>query len=453
MNYIKSIKWNFLTLLLLVSAMGGNAAFGQNSEMQFSLKQAVDYAVLHRTEVLNAVIDEQSAAAQKKEVIGIGLPQINGSFDIADYVKQPTSLLPAEFFGGNPGEYLPVQFGTKYNATAGLSGSQLLFSGDYIVALQSSNTFIDLAAQMTAKTKIDIEVEVSKSYYGVLINAERASLLKDNVDRLEKTLKETEQLYQAGFMEKVNYDRLKVTYNNLSIELSNLIKLLEVGKTMLKFQMGMDLSKPIELTDRLNESISEDLIINSTDMNIENRVEYQLAQSQYEIALKAKKLEQVGYFPSLVLYGSLSTQAQRNEFNFLDRNENWYPIGIVGLRLNVSLFDGFQRKYRIERSQLSILKSENSINQLKNVIELESTSAKINLENSIASINNQLENIELAKSVVETTSKKYAAGTASSMELIEAEGALKEAQTNYFNALYTGIVAKIDYDKAMGQIK
>ena len=142
-----------LTMTLL---LGGAFAFSQESEIyNFSLSEAIDYALDHHTDVLNAMADEEAAWAQRNEIRGRGLPQINGSMDVTNYVKLPTSLIPAQIFDPNAaeGEFIPVQFGTKYNATAAIQASQLVFSGEYIVALQSSGTFVELSRKNTIKTK------------------------------------------------------------------------------------------------------------------------------------------------------------------------------------------------------------------------------------------------------------------------------------------------------------
>ncbi|MDH5398309.1 MAG: TolC family protein [Cyclobacteriaceae bacterium] len=417
----------------------------------YSLKEAIDYALIHQADILNAVADEERAVAQKNEVRGIGLPQINASFDFRDFVELPTSLIPAEFFGGTPGEFMAVQFGTKYSATASLEASQLLFSGDYVVALQSSGTFIELSKKMTQKTRVDVAVAVAKSYYSILVNEERLKLVSDNLIQLEKLKNETKAGFDAGFIEKIDLDRLTVSFNNLEAELQNLKKVLVLGYAMLKFQMGMDLSGQVILRDTLDENMVRQVDVSADGFEYEDRAEVQLLRTQLELSQQNLKRHKMGYAPNLLAYGSFSSQAQRNEFNFFS-NERWYPIGIVGLTMKVPLFDGLQRNYRIQQSKFEIMKLENSMVNINRGIDLELESAKVGLQNSLVVLDNRKANIELARSVFDTAGKKFSAGTGSSMEVIGAETALMEAQANYYNALYAAMIAKIDFEKAKGTI-
>ena len=99
------------------------------SSYSFSLQKAIEFALQNQKDIKNALIDEQIAQKKVNEIAGIGLPQINSSFDLKEFIEIPTSLIPAEIFGGAPGTYAAVKFGTKYNSTAGIDASQLLFSG------------------------------------------------------------------------------------------------------------------------------------------------------------------------------------------------------------------------------------------------------------------------------------------------------------------------------------
>ena len=130
------------TALLITCFLTGISLPAQNS---FTLKEAVEYAYSHQAAVLNAELEQQLNKAQQNQVRGLGLPQISGSFDIKDYLDIPTSLMPGEFFMQPPGTYIPVKFGLRFNATAGINVSQLIFSSDYIVALQASGVFTSLS--------------------------------------------------------------------------------------------------------------------------------------------------------------------------------------------------------------------------------------------------------------------------------------------------------------------
>lgn len=421
----------------------------------FSLKEAVDYALQHNALNVNAGIDVQISVAKKNEIRGLGFPQISGSFDLKDYEKLPTQLLPGEVFGGPPGSFIPVQFGTKYNATGGIQATLGIFNSDYIVALQSSKTFLELSQKNAQRTKIETVVAVSKAYYSVLINRQRMQLLEANILRLKKLLDDTKALNQNGFVEKIDVDRVEVSYNNLISEKEKVAKLITIAECLLKFQMGLDIETPILLTDTMNFSEIPQMTDTSVvgKFEFKNRIEYSLLLNQRKLNELDLKRNRMGYLPSVYLYGNLSTQAQRNEFDIFNTSKKWYPIGIIGFTMNVPIFDGLQKNYRIQQSKLSLMKTQNLVSYTENAIKLEISSTLTVYQNAIQSLTTQKKNMQLAEGVYDAAKKKYDAGVGSNLEVLNAETSLKESQTNYYNALYEYYVAKVDLDKATGIIK
>lgn len=416
----------------------------------FSLQQSVDYALQHNTSVQNVMLDQVSAGNKVKEVIGAGLPQINGSVEVQDFLKIPTSLIPGEIFGGPPGTYIPVQFGTKYNATVGVSATQLLFNGSYFVGVKAAKLYQELAQKNVDRTKIEAAADVTKAYYTVLINNERKKLLDANLERIKKLMEDTKALHENGFVEQLDVDRITVSYNNLTTEASNVNRLLDLSLVLLKYQIGMDQSANLVLTDKIENLSFTPVTADNSKFDYRNRVEFQL----YETQLRGQQLflrsERFGYFPTLVLFGSASTQAQRNKFDFFDTDQKWYPVVVVGLRLSVPIFDGLQRHYRVEQYKVGILQAENNLLWMQRTIDMQRAMAKVALQNSSASLQSQKDNMTLAESVFNSAKKKYDAGVGTNLEVINAQSELKIAQTNYFDALYDAVIAKIDYDKATG---
>ncbi len=443
------IKSKITTLATLLVFVVGNA-FSQQS---FSLKQALDYAYSHNLDLKNAQLDEERMVAQKNEIRGIGLPQVSASFEMKDFIELPTSLLPAEFFGGPPGTFIPINFGTQYNADAGIAASQILFNGDYIVALQSSKVFIDLTKKATVQSKLDVTEKVTKAYYLVLVNEERAKLLANNMDQLQKLLDDTKVLFSTGFVEQVDVDRLQVSLNNLKAEDEKLKKLLDLSRAMLKFQMGMGIKESLVLTDKLEDVDLNTISTTANEpINYALRNEYSMLQSQQMVNELKLKRNKYAYLPSIVAYGNLSTQAQRTEFDIFDTSKRWFAMGVVGAKLTLPIFSGTQRKYQTQQTKIELLQTENKIKQLEQGIDLQVANARIQLENSVTSLQSKKENMELAQRVYDTVTKKYNEGVGSNLEVTTAETELKNARTNYHTALYDAIVAKIELDKALGKL-
>lgn len=448
------LKNKFIGLaVILFSAVSVNAQQSTNAS-DFTLQSAIDYAFKHNANYLNAELDVKMNDYKRKEVLGMGLPQISGSVDYKDYFELPTSLLPGQFFGAPPGTYIPVKFGTQYNATAGGSVSQLVFSSDYIVGLQATKQLKLLSEKNLERTKTETIVIITKAYYNALINRERLKTLEANIVRLKKLFDDTKTLNQNGFVEKIDVDRIELAYNNLLTEKEKVERLIGVSETLLKFQMGFDIKQPIRLTDELKADQLVDVdLLTDQKVNYDSRQEFSMLQLQEKLNKLEIKRYKLQHLPTLVAYASYIEQAQRTKFDFFDSEQKWYPIGLFGVTLSVPVFSGGQKFYKIKQAKINLQKTSNTLVSVKSAIDMEVNVNSIMYKNAFASMLNQKKNRELALSIYETAKKKYEAGVGSNLELVNAETSLKESETNYLSAVFDLLMAKTDLDKANGNIK
>jgi len=415
----------------------------------FTLQEAIDYAQTHQSAILNAKVDEEIARNTVKKTVGMGLPQINANVNFQDFIKVPTNLLPGEFFG-KPGEMIPVRFGVKYQSSAGLELSQLLFDGTYLVGLQASKTYKELSTKNLQRSRIETAVAVTKAYYSVLVSNEQLSLLDANIVRLKKSLKDTEALFKNGFVEKIDLDRLTVLNNNLETERENVVHLLDLNLHLLKFQMGMNINSTLTLKDSISGlNVEESVALNDTSA-YKSRIEYSLLETQKKLNELDLKRYQSQYLPSIGAFGSTTRSLQSNTFNELfDRS---FPMTVIGFRISVPIISGGIRNYQVRNARLEIKKTENNLVNLRNGINLEVEQAKTVYRNGFRSLENQKRNMTLAQEVLRVTKVKYEQGVGSSIEVTTAETALKESQNNYINALYELLINKVNLDKALGKI-
>jgi outer membrane protein len=418
---------------------------------QLSLKQAIDLSLTNNVNVKNALLEEGISKQKVNELTGLGTPQITGSAELNHFIEVPTTFVPAEFFNGEPGTFAPVRFGQPYTASAGITATQLIFDGSYLVGLQASRAYQDLSRKQTKQTKIETVVTVSKAYYNVLVTKEQMNLVNKNVERIKKLRDDTKAYYDAGFAEKLDFDRVDLAYNNILVQQKNVGRYVELAYTLLKFQIGMDQKIPVELTDQLNESIWGTLSLPET-VDATKRSEYDVLQSAHRLQELDLKRYRFTYLPSLAAFGSLSTNASRNDFNIFNTAYKWFPTAIIGASLSIPIWDGLQKHSRVQQSKLSLQKVDNQIINLQQAINLDYESSKTNLENNLASLETSKKNRDIATEIVRASRLKYDNGVGSSLEVIDAESSLKEAETNYFSALYETIVSKIEVDKALGNI-
>ncbi|MCS7162353.1 MAG: TolC family protein [Bacteroidia bacterium] len=422
-----------------------------------SLRDCIRYALNHAPALQNAYLDYLLARQKIAEVRAAGLPQITGSASFRYFIEIPTSLVPSEFITGGRirGEFFPVQFGVPYNLDLSLTGVQLIFDGTYFVGLRAAQAIKELTRRSYQRTRAETVVAVQKAYYTALISQERLRLLAQSVDQLELLNRQTEGLYRQGFTEKLDVQRLQVALANLQTEYERAKELTALAYLTLKLQMGMPLETPIALTDTLApeellQSLPDTLDLASFDPT--RRWEYQVLSAQRRALELNMRRYQVSYLPTLSFVGTLTAQAQRRKFDFLDTRQRWFPIAFIGLQLQVPLFDGLRRASQIQQARLELQKNQNDLFQLRQALTLEAENARRQFLSSLKALQIQKRNLALAEEVLRTTRRKQELGVGSNLELLQAQTSYEQAQTNYTTALLETYLAYVDWQKAIGTL-
>jgi outer membrane protein TolC len=426
------------------------AATAQN----YSLKQAVDYAIAHQVQVKNSQLDLQNASAKVNEIRAMGLPQVNGSLSLTNNLILQRVFIPARIF--NPaaaeGELIAAKFGVDNAGFANVGVSQLVFDGTYLLGLKASSVYKDLAVKSVTQSKQQVAENVTKAYYGILVNEKRQGLLALNVARLDTLLKETRELNKQGFVEKIDVQRLDVQANNLRTELENIDRLQALSYSLLKFQMGYPMEEPIRLSETLEKVELATFNTNAAgDFNYSSRIEYSILQTQESLAELDLKSIKAGYLPRLLLNANYGYNAGANGFGDLV-SKPWFDNAAVTVALQIPIFDGYSKKYRAIQSANNLQKVRQSYGLLKSSIDMQRSQASITMKNALESMKEQKANLELANEISRVTRVKYQNGVGSNLEVLNAESSIKESQANYFTALYNALVAKVELEKANGTL-
>lgn len=463
---MKFFSKNLLVLLFLVAS--GAAAKAQDSGPKaFTLEEAVKFAIDHNVAVKNERLGTGIAKAQVGEIFAQGLPQISVSGNLTYNIARQTNFLPGAFMGQSG--FIPVQFGTPYASNVSATLSQLIFDGSYFVGLRAAKVFKSLADKTVDVAEIDVAESVSLAYYGALVAEERLELLAANLQRLDTLYNETRIMNENGFAEAIDVQRIKVNLNNTRTEYQNVQRSLGLNLSMLKFQMGIPVDHEIELGETIEDfEVPELALIDDFEFN--DRADYQQLKVNRELSLLEIKNTKAKYLPKLSAFANFGYNAGRETFGELfeptvliakDESgkviseqtvDTWNKYSAVGLNLEVPIFDGFLKTNTIRRQKLVSEQVENQIKNLENGIELEIQQARITLENNLQILATQKENRELAEEVYRISKIKYQEGVGSSLEVTEAENALKAAETNYYQALYEALVARTAYKKATGTL-
>ncbi|UCG27894.1 MAG: TolC family protein [Bacteroidales bacterium] len=430
-------------------------ALAQGTEsLLFTLKQAQEYAIEHNPTIHNAVLDVEIAKKVIWENTAMGLPQINGSVGYTNNLSLATTLIPAEFFGGEPGTFQEVRFGTQHNANAVLTASQLIFNGPYIVALQAAKIYKRVSEQTLEKTEYDVKEIVAQNYYLVLLSQETIKTLKENQQNLEKILNESRELYRAGYMEETDVDQLQVTLTSVENSVRSMERQLEIAINLFRYQMGIDPDIKIVLTEDL-ENILRQIDLEAMlvkEFNLNDHVDYRLLNTQEQLAYLDLRRTKAEYWPTLSAYFSNQRTALRNEFDFLDFDQKWFPSSMLGITLNVPIFSSGMKRSQVSQKRLTWEKSKNSKDFAAQGLFLENQQARYDFNTALEQYYSEKGNLETAGEIFERTSIKYREGIISSLDLTQVNNQYLQTQTSYISALFELLNAKIRLDRSLNQL-
>ena len=468
-----SINLKLTAMLSLVFLLNTIQAQKKTGLHLFSIEQTVAFAKKNNVQVKNALLNIQSQIQTNREITASALPTIAGGIGTQHFPNVavqtlPNFISPATYQvlinegvkdgNGNvikmPNDigYIQAQFGTKYNASAGVSLQQILFDGQVFVGLQARRASIDFQTSAAAVTEEAIKTNVYKVYYQLLAGKTVISLLDANINRLQKLKHDIEALYNNGFAEKIDIDKIAVQLNNLNTEKIKALNTIEIGNMGLKTLIGMPMSDTLVLTDSLDYAkIKDEVIEKPMNFQYTDRKEFQYLSNAKKLNEYNVKRYQLSYLPTVALGASYNKIAQRNDFSFFGKGD-WFTSSSIGVNVSVPIFSGFAKDARVKKAKLDLQATNNQLENLKINIDNSIEQSVLKFKTAIATLDFQKSNMELAEKVYQQTKKKYEIGTGSNTEINAADVDLKAAQTNYLGALIDALIAKIDYLTATGKL-
>jgi len=466
--------WMVLLFLTAASAEAQQVKVEQQKVNSFSAQQAVDYAKQNSVQVKNALLDVLIQQQTNRDVTSIALPQINGSAAVTRNIDIPVQTIP-DFISpstykvlidqgvvdgsGQPITYpaggfgnLLFPFGSPWNINAGVTLSQIVFDGQVFIALKARNGTIELQERIAELTDENIRANVLKIYYQLVAGKIQIDLLDANITRLQKLNHDVQIMYDNGFTEKLDVDKLTVQIANLQTERLKATNQIDNGFIGLKTLMGMPFKDSLVLTDTLSDDKIREGVLEVSQFNYSDRKDYQISEITNRLNGLNVRRYNLSKLPSIVLVGGYSKQAQLEKFEIFKKETEWFTSSYIGLQLKIPIFNGFALQARTQKARLELQKSKNQTEALKITIDGEVQKAKNSFISAIAAMDYQKKNMALAEKVYDQTKKKYEIGTGSSTEINTAQVDLKTAQTNYIQALYDAIIAKVDFMKATGKL-
>ncbi|MEH6763986.1 MAG: TolC family protein [Aequorivita antarctica] len=439
-------------LLIFSLILSVTLAFSQQQKnYTFSLEEAVTFALDSNYTSINARRDVAKAIKQKWETTAQGLPQIDGSVSYNNNLKQPVSLIPAEFGGGEPGTFVPITFGTKQNANAVATLNQLIFDGSYLVGLKAAKAFLRYSENANEKTRLEVRKGVINAYGSVLLAQELVDIFDKNKTNLEQNLFETRKIYENGLGEEESVEQLEITLLDIETQLNNARRSQAIAKQMFNLALGIDVEAPITLTDDLDQLANQNISLSLLDssIKIEDNVDYKIAFNLTEQRYFENRLESSKFLPRLSAFVNYGTSANSEDFSFFNGDQKWYQSSVLGVSLNIPIFSSGMRSSAVQRTKIALDQSKTELEQTRQQIKLDLTTAQSNYQFAIENYENSRKNLALAERIENKNQIKFTEGLSTSFDLRQAQTQLYTAQQQYFQSMLQVINEKANLETVL----
>ena len=442
------MKKSILLLFIFYSAF----MLGQErKQTQFTLEEAVTYAIKNNYKAINASRDIEIAKQKKWETTASGLPQITGGLDYnRNFTLQQQGVSGNAFNpSADPNSITTIAFGTKNSMNSRATLSQLIFDGSYIVALQASKTYLKYFKNLNTKTNNEVREMVTNYYGNVLLAKENITILNRNKSILQKNLFEAEQTFKNGLIEEETVEQLQITLASVDNNLSNITRLVDISTKMLKITMGLDIEDPIELTQNLDDLVLENMSLETIgeNFNVNNNVDYLLAENFKEQRRLEYKLQRAAYLPSIAANYNLGYNSFSNNFSFFAQDQKWNFYSFLGVGINFPVFKSFGTKAKIQQAKLAYNNAETQLTEAEQMLKLQFESSKSDYEFSIKEYATSKSNLRLAEKIEGKQQIKFKEGLSTSFEFTEAQRQLYSAQQNLLQSMINVINKKTALDK------
>ena len=420
----------------------------QEFPKNLTLEDAISFALENNSEIKNAKLEIDKAYKQKWKTISIGLPQVKANFDYTNFLELPVSLIPAQFFGGQEGDFAEVSFGTEQNLVGSARISQIIFDGSYIVGVKAIKTYLELSNNALQKTNLEVEKSVNKAYLNTLLSNENIDFIDKNIKNLKSTLWETKLLYKNGFVEEESVEQLKITLSELKSKRKFAYQFSLLSKDILKIYLGYEEQYELNLTSSLESIINYQVFevpkIESWDIN--SNIDIKMANTNVESKKLLYKLEQSKSLPVLSSFISGAYTGNNNSFLFNKQNQKWFGSALFGINLKVPLFSSFKRSASSQMAKITYEQSKTKLEKAEQEIRVSAKNAKANYELAVNNLSVSKNNMSLAEKIETKNKIKFSQGMANSFELRQAQNQLYQTQKNYLDAIQNLVSKKVELE-------
>jgi outer membrane protein TolC len=438
-------KTIIIPLILIIVTVNGLA---QTNSL--SLNDAVKIALANRYDLKIQKVNTEVSNKQAGEVISKGLPQITSDLDVRYNSQLQSNVLPGSVFGTPNASDKEVKFGTTYNTLWGFNISQSVFNPANIEDKKIANLQTQYQQQNEKLTAITIKQEVMEAYFAVLLWQEKVKLSLDNMQRAEEVYETTKNLLSMA--QATNYDvqRYEIDVENAKATDEQNKRNYNLAINDLLYKMSTDSIKNPVLTDSINGLMLQ-YDINHSESTTLNRTELLQQKMQLDIYNENIRKQRQQWLPTLSVYGNYSLQYLNSKYAPFG-NDNWYPFNYFGVKASFPIFDGGLKSQTKQEYELRAQSAKLQYSKLESDYKQEINTTQTTLDNSLSDLNYQKKNLALIEDLYKIDSERFKNGTIKQSDLTSTFYTLQQTQTNYINAVYNFLIAKINFQKAIGNL-
>ncbi len=433
-------------LLLLI--FFSSTVLAQDDLLSLSLDEAVEYGIENNRNLRNAEREIQMAFKERWKTIAIGLPNVSLELNYLNNLELQTSLIPAEFFGGNKGDFSEIQFGTEQSAIGSVRMEQLLFDGSWLVGLEYSQIYLSGSENFYEKTFLQVRESIVKLYSLVVTLNEGIALLENNLENFKKDLFEVTELYENGFEEIENVEQIKITLAQAELSLLQTKKTQENQLNLLKLILGINLEDNLILTTSINDFIAENIIFSSSidSFSEDQNIDVKISQNLFDTKRIEYRLEKSKQLPKLSGFISGTYTGYNNEFDFTNQAQNWFGSSVFGVKFELPLTNANKLNVSSQKAKIAMDQAATNLEEQKEKTRAEVQQKLNDYQLAVQSLNVNEKNMRLSMSIEEKNSIKFFEGLVTSFELRQAQLQLLDSQQKYLNSVLEIISVKTELE-------
>ncbi|TFF39188.1 TolC family protein [Mucilaginibacter psychrotolerans] len=434
--YITNILLFFPALLF--------AQTSADTTTSFTIKQSIAFALKNQPLLKQAIVDEQINERDINIGLSGWLPQINSSSSMQHYFQRPTGAAA----GNGTGQNLAIAHNVS---SLGVTASQALYNNDVVLASKASKYSRLYYQQNTESNKIDLASDVSTAFYDVLLSQRQLDIIKEDILRLRRSLKDATARYQAGVVDKTDYKQATISLNNALASHKQTEEAIKSKTAYLKQVMGYDPARRLVLQYDSARLQAEAVIDTNEIINYSNRIEYRLLETSKNLQNLNVQYYKWGFLPSLSATGGYSLAYFNDSFSKLYSAN--FPTSYVGLSLTFPIFTGTKRLQNLAKARLQVQRTDLDIENTRNAINTQYAQALASYKSNYTNWQVLSENVQLAKDVYKVVDLQYREGIKTYLDVIVSQADLRTAELNYYNALFQLLSSKIDLQRALGTLQ